>query len=567
MTLVAAARAFGGLGLFFFALRFLTSRLDQSISSRFRPLLDRILANPPRCLAFGVLATALVQASNITIVTVMGLVDSGLVTLEHGFFVMLGATFGTTLKTWFFAYTFELGPLLVGVGSLALLVARNALLREAFQILTSIGLAFLGLQMMMSSLAGLQQLPQFNTLMGRYDAIDLSGQALAVLVGALLTAILQSSSAIVLVVMGLAAQHLVSVPTAGALVLGANLGTTSTALVVSLQADRNGKRIALANFIIKAGGVLITLLLFPFFMTAVEGVLGMIFKDARPELVVAGVHTFFNIINVIWWWIFSGMVLRAVNSAIPLRSRSRTGLSKGVRRMLAQTPHRAFLESVTQFSIFEQMVKSIYDHTFRSLSEGRHRSILAARRARLERNLDSLKETVHDLLFMVSRSHSQHRPRVLGIVTMVELYSSLTRTCFAFDDHLERGFVAEGYEVPEEVSRSIAVFRELLNGLWLDVLRPDKANAEFGPEGAMSLEETLLAYNAKLGSGHQAYTTWLLEIAGFMRSIALDLGQISQLKRQAEIARLVEPINGVPRLPELGPKEEAEGPVKTGGEA
>ena len=532
MTYAALIQVVGGLGLFFFALRFLTGRFNQSTSSRFRPLLDRLVANPPQGLVVGTASTALLQASSIVIVAVMSLVDSGLLSLEQGFFVMLGATFGTTLKMWFFIGFVNLGPLLVGIGSIGLLFVRKTLIREALQVLAAIGLAFVGLQMLVASLGGLEQESVFVELARSYLGDSLAQQTLLAFVGAGMSMALQSSSASILIFMSLAQAGSVTVPVAAALVLGANLGTTSTALIVGVQADQNGKRIALAHFLTKLGGVFITLMLFPSFLSTVEWMIG----TSEPQWVVVGVHSGFNLLNMVWWSLLSVPILRAVAWVYPIKESKSLGLSKGVRRLLSRNPKRAFSESQEQFRQLELLVKNLYDHVFRILSEGPGMLSLQARRNRLTRNFEALRETVHDLLFIVARKDPTKETAVLRTIAMLEIYSSLSRTCFAFHDHLERGFLVERYTLPEDVTAGIDQFRTLLDRLWLDVLLPEKSEQleQLVVEGE-TLEQVVLSCNRELGSGHQTYTTWLFELAGFMRAIATGLGGLGQLKERAHL--------------------------------
>lgn len=536
MTYSVLVQVFGGLGLFFFALRFLTNRFNQSASSRFRPLLDRLMANAPQGLMVGTASTALLQASSIVIVTIMGLVDSGLLSIEQGFFVMLGSTFGTTLKMWFFIGFVDFGPLLVGLGSIGLLFARRTLVREALQIMAAIGLAFVGLQMLVTSLGGLQQESVFVNLARSYLGDSLAQQTLLAFVGAGMAVALQSSSASILIFMGLAQAGSITVPVAAALVLGANLGTTSTALIVGFQADQNGKRIALAHFLCKLGGVFITLMLFPSFLSAVEWLTGRLLGTTEPVWVVAGVHSGFNLINMVWWSLLSVPILRGVAWVYPTKESKSLGLSKGVRRLLSRNPKRAFSESQEQFRQLELLVKNLYDHVFKILNEGANMLSLQARRNRLTRNFEALRETVHDLLFIVARGEPKRETAVLRTISMLEIYSSLSRTCFAFHDHLERGFTVEKYTIPDEVSVAIDKFRSLLDRLWLDVLLPEKSDSleQLVIEGE-TLEQVVLSYNRTLGSGHQTYTSWLFELAGFMRAIAAALGGLGQLKERAHL--------------------------------
>lgn len=534
MTLLDLARGLGGLGLFLFALRFMTGRLNRSVAARFRPFLNRLMGTPTKALACGTMTTGIVQSSNITIVSAMGLLDSALITLEQAFFVMLGAALGATVTAWAFVGAVHYGPLLVAAGSLPLVFARNLLTRELLQLVTAVGLAFIGLDMMTSSLAWIPQQAEVAEMIRAYDSGSFGSLLLALLVGALLTVALQSDSAMVVLVMGLTAQGTISFTTAVAVVLGANLGITSTALIAALQSEAGGRRLALAHFFTKLGGVVITLLLLPSFLGAIEGLTHLVVDSPNAKTMLASVHTGFNFLNLVFWSLLSGIVLRSVSRMVPSSAGERLGLTKGVRRMLGASRERALKEVQSQFRQLELLVKNLYDHTFLSLTQGSHHPGLRSRRVWLERNIEYLKETLHDLLFSVFRHEPEGLRKMLPTLSMIEVYSSLTRTCFAFHDHLERGFVVDRYVIPGKVHDGVSRFRTLLDHLWLEVLLPDKVSEDLSAHPSLeeTLEEIVLRQGAEREEVNQEYLTWLLEIAGFMRVLGSSLGELSQLKHR-----------------------------------
>lgn len=520
---VDLASLLGGLGLLLFSLNFLTSRLNDSISSRFRPILERFLRNSARCLGVGTAATVLVQASSITIVAVMGLVDSGLLSLEKGFFVTLGATLGTTVKAWFFVGDFPFGPVLIGGGSIALLFARHPLFRELLQLTTAIGLTFLGLEMLSESAAHLKKLPEFTSLLASLEVSDFTSMLTAFILGCALTVALQSSSAMVIIVIGLVSTQTISFPTAAVLVLGANLGTTSIALLASLQTGFRGRRIAVAHFLAKLGGLLITLLLFDPFLGLVEHLVGLVWPNPRPELLVAAVHTTFNLINLVWWSVLSVPFLRAVRFVVKGQIEQTTGLAPSVRGMLASTPERAMAEAENQFHRFELMARGVYDHALTTLTEQNTRN-LVARRLLLGRNLEALKETLHDLLFPLSHQ-PLYRKATLRQLRLLEVYSNLTRACFSLDRHLERGLAVDRFHIPRAVEAPLHRLMKDLDVAWRAILLPGRDKWEgTGAEEEVE-EELVLATDCT-----RDHRTWLVEITGYLRVVRRNLELVYSLK-------------------------------------
>lgn len=534
MTYREFIHALGGLGIFLFSLRFLTATLNQSLASRFRPVLERMLARPVQGVLSGLLATLLVQASSITILAAMGLVDSALITLEQAWFVMLGATIGTTLKAWFFVGTLHFGPALIGVGSLLLLLTRNPMARELLTLAVAVGFAFLGLDMLSDNLAVLQGLPWFSALLEGSQAAGLSSQLACVLFGTALTVAVQSSTAPVILTLSLAAEGHVGIPAGAALILGMNVGTTSTALLASLQAHRDGQRLAVGHAMAKSVGVLITLLFLPAFLGFVGMILDPFGYASDVPVFLAAVHTTFNVINVVFWSLLAAPALSLLRRLMPSREQQAgLGLAPRVRRMLAGSASLAVREARRQFGLLERLVKTTYDHTFESFFQGSHNPGVRGQRIWLERNLETLKETLHDLLFGVARrpQESVTEEGILRIVGMAELYSSIAHTCLSLNDHLERGFVVELYEVPDELQGPFRAFKALLDDLWLAALFPDRpAPASLDAHPETTLEERVLQYARANPQCDGRFLTWLLETSAFLRVLARLLGELQQLK-------------------------------------
>ncbi len=534
MKLINWVHALGGLGVFLFSLRFLTSRLNESVSSRFRPILAKLLATQPHCLTFGILTSAIFGSSGVVTVAMMGLVDSGLINLEQAFLICLGAWLGTTFKIWFLVGPIPFGPLLIGIGSLTLLFTKHPLLREFLEIITAVGFTFLGLNMLAESVTPIQKADGMLQVLGRTAAIDLASQILVVSIGSAIASAIQSGSAVVAMVIGLTAKGGLDFHTGACLILGANLGATSTALLASLQAAPRGRRLALCILIAQLGGVTITLFLLPSFLAGIHQITTWLIPSPSDAVIQAAIHSGFNTINLLWWWALSAPLIKTVKNTLPGEAKASFGLPKGVRRLLNRSPQRAAVEINNQFKHLELLVKSLYDHVLALLTEGAHYKGLKTRRILLERNLSEIKETLHDLLFALIRHPDSKNlePKIQAFLSAMEIYSSLARTCFAFNYHLERGLVVDNFQIPSSIKEALLPLQEVMNDLWLSILLPDR---HVSPEKIKvtplkPIENAILDEARRTGSGHQEYLSWLAEIGGFLREISRHLGDIQQLK-------------------------------------
>jgi Na/Pi-cotransporter len=281
----ALGTAAGGLGVFIFSLRYLNSILQRSIARRLGTSIQRLVASPIRGFILGALVTVLVQASSITIVAAMGLVSSHLIELEEAWFVMLGATVGTTVKAWVFARGTAYAPAILALALTLRWSSRKAVRRELADVLLAIGLCFLGLELLSKGLAPVLQEPWVHTLL-----TSQTGRLTPLLVGCGLAVVAQSSSALVILTIELARQGGLFFDVGAALILGMNIGTTSTELLASTEAVGEGRLLAIGHCFIKSVGAVTALLALPLFHT-----------PANAGFSLAALHTGFNLLNAIAW--------------------------------------------------------------------------------------------------------------------------------------------------------------------------------------------------------------------------------------------------------------------------
>lgn len=292
-----------GVSIFLLGLRLLGTTLESVLGFRLRSLLTRFTATKGRSLMAGVVSTCLVQSSSAVGSTMVVLVHSGVLTLRQAFGVMLGANIGTTLTAQIIAFPLEkvIPPLLIG-GLLALYLGKS---RAPGIAAVSLGAIFYGLTLTTSTLAPLLKLPTLQQIL--INATDTPLQAC--LVGIIVTALVQSSSAVTGLVIGLIRHDLISLSAAVGLALGSNIGTVVTTLVASLGRDRASKATAYADLLFNLGGVLLILPFYPWFLRVIT------YLSINPARQVAHAHTVFNVLTALlalpfldylahlaWWW-------------------------------------------------------------------------------------------------------------------------------------------------------------------------------------------------------------------------------------------------------------------------
>lgn len=364
--------AMAGLGVFLFALRFLTNSMDESFSTRLAPSLDKMNRGFVRPLISGIVLTFIFQASSITLITSMGVLSRRLISLETGIFLMLGATIGTSLKGWYFAKSvYEIGPVLLILSSISLLFVRKHLQRKALELLFSIGLMFLGWHMLGKGLKPILDIPAVITWLESLEQTNLIGLMFAMLGGVVLAAAVQSSSTVLFLVLGLASQQAIPFLIGVAVILGANIGTTFTGLLASLEYNKDVKRLALAHFLVKLIGASMSVLLFKTFLNTLDLMYFGALDNFDSSTKLAAVHMGFNILNSLIWVLLSPFLVKMTHFFI--RSEQfgqKVFLTEPVIQMLTQIPDQAMTEIERGFDRIIISVKSLEDLVFSKLGMG-----------------------------------------------------------------------------------------------------------------------------------------------------------------------------------------------------
>ncbi len=277
----------GGLALFLYGLRVLSDALKRAIGDRMRSLLERLTGRAWRGAIVGALTCGTLQSSSMTMVLLIGLINAGALTLAQGIGVMLGAEIGTTLTAQIIA--FKIGHYYLPIIAFGFLLAelfRGKRAGDVGRIILGFGLLFLGMSVVSGGLKGLAQTEGVLNLLKACADRPLLG----VLVGAGVTAVIQSSSAMTALVIGMGAAGLLSLPAAIALILGANIGTTITAMIASIGSSLSSRRLAVTQLLVNVLGVGAFIPLVGWYAQLVA------MTSTSLTRQIANAHTFFNVL-------------------------------------------------------------------------------------------------------------------------------------------------------------------------------------------------------------------------------------------------------------------------------
>ena len=300
----------------------MTDGLQMSAGKRIKKILSAVSSNRIIGCVTGAGVTAMVQSSSATTVMLIGFVSAGLMTLQQAVGVILGANIGTTVTAQLIAFKLTKAALpAIAIGVFLKFFTRQKKYRYFGEVILGFGLLFFGMTVMKLGLAPIKNDPSFIQFFTKFDPSSASGLILCVFVGAVLTILVQSSSATIGLTMTLATQGLLPFSGAMALVLGENIGTTITAELATIGSDNiNAHRAARAHTMFNVIGVAFMLLIFPYFVGFIEFVTLKLGAGSVTEIVdgdvvnvaryIANGHTLFNVINATIFLIFLPMLIK-----------------------------------------------------------------------------------------------------------------------------------------------------------------------------------------------------------------------------------------------------------------
>lgn len=304
MYLDIAFNVLGGLGIFLFGMDSMSSGMQKLAGQRLKKILALLTTNRVIAILMGMFVTMLVQSSSVSTVMTIGFVNASLLTLKQALGVIFGANIGTTITGWILVLNIgKYGLPMVGAGAILYMFLKGEKAKTRALTFMGLGMIFLGLQLMSNGLKPVRSMPEFVRLFSLFSADSYFGVLKVAFIGALITAIVQSSSATLGITITLAVQGLIDYPTAVALVLGENVGTTITAFLATLNANANAKRAAYAHTIINTVGVIWVTAIFPYYLDFLSN-FGS--PEANITMAIATAHTMFNVSNVIIFTPFIG---------------------------------------------------------------------------------------------------------------------------------------------------------------------------------------------------------------------------------------------------------------------
>ncbi len=315
MNLFDVLSLIGGLALFLFGMQLMGNALEKKAGGQLKNILEKMTDNPFKGFILGMIVTCVIQSSSATTVMVVGFVNSGIMKLRQAISIIMGANIGTTITAWILSLTGVSGdawyvqifkpssfvPVLALIGVIFFIFLKSHKHKDTGVILLGFATLMTGMQAMSDAVSGLRDVPQFANILTLF-----TNPILGVLAGAVLTAIIQSSSASVGILQALSSTGAISFGAAVPIIMGQNIGTCATALLSCIGANKNAKRTAFVHLYFNVIGTVVLLVAF----TAAKAIFDLSFLDTMviDEFWIAIVHSTFNVVCTVIWFPFTRLL-------------------------------------------------------------------------------------------------------------------------------------------------------------------------------------------------------------------------------------------------------------------
>lgn len=284
----------GGLGLFLYGMKLMSDGLEKAAGAKMRSILEFFTKTPIRGILVGIFFTAIIQSSSASTVMVVSFVNSGLMNLYQAAGVIMGANIGTTVTSQLISFNLSaLAPAIVMAGVVMAMFCKKVKIQRIGEVLLGFGILFMGLTTMSSSMSVLRESPKVVEIMG-----SLNNHFFALLVGIIVTTVLQSSSATVGIILLLAQQGLLDIRICLFIIMGCNIGSCVSALLAGLSGKRDAKRAALIHLLFNIIGTFIMYIIFSLALEPIAQLITTI-SHADPGREVANAHSLIKVVEVL----------------------------------------------------------------------------------------------------------------------------------------------------------------------------------------------------------------------------------------------------------------------------
>jgi len=386
-TLLDFLTLIGALGLFLYGMKLMSEALQKVAGSKLRNFLAAMTSNRIMGVFTGVSITAIIQSSSATTVMIVSFVNAGLLTLTESAGVIMGANIGTTVTAWIISilgFKVKMSILaypIIGIG-FPLIFSKKTRNQSWGEVLVGFALLFIGLEGLKSSVPNIGQNPEILEFLKNFTGMGIGSTLIFLLIGTLLTVVIQSSSATMALTLVMCNNGWISFESAAAMVLGENIGTTITANLAAMVANASAKRAARLHFLFNVIGVIWVISILPFFLKGVDYLTQSItgksaFTDPGSiPIALSFFHTFFNVLNVLLQIWFIKYLVLLVQKVVPEREDEQEFKLKYIKFGMLSTSELSILQAKKEIIVYAQQTKKLFGRLRNMLNETNERKFI-----------------------------------------------------------------------------------------------------------------------------------------------------------------------------------------------
>ncbi len=387
----------GGLGLFLFGMNFMSQGLQKAAGAKLRSVLTAISKNKYIGVLSGALFTAIIQSSGATTVMVVTFVNAGMMQLSQAVGIIFGANIGTTITAQLVSFNLTaIAPIILFAGVVMFLFMKKPIFKKVGEVVIGFGALFMGISMMSGAMEQLNDYPDVIAALSK-----LTNPFLAILIGLIITVIVQSSSVTVSVLLLMAGQGLVTLPVCFYFILGCNIGSCTPAVMAAMNAKKDAKRAALIHVMFNVFGMVIISLLLIFamnpFMRFIEAISGGDIKRS-----VANTDTIYKVFQTLIFLPISDQFIKLARRLIPGEDTAQEGFTlQYISKKAVYSPTAAIVEAVREISRAGRMAEDNMRLAMEAIFDGDQAKI--DRVYETEKYIDYLSHEITDYLVYVNQ--------------------------------------------------------------------------------------------------------------------------------------------------------------------
>lgn len=518
-VIIGLLQIIGSLGLFLFGIKLLSEGLQKSAGNKMKSILRLMTKNRTISIVTGIIITTIIQSSSATTVMVVSFVNAGLMELVQAIGVILGANIGTTFTGWLVALLgFSMDITILALTAIAiaapLMFSKRSKKRDLADVLLGFGILFLGLNLMSASMPDISESAQVMQYLSLFNSDTFAMRLIGVLLGMLITLVVQSSSATMAMVLTMAFNGWLGLYTATALILGSKIGTTITAFLASIGTSTEAKRAAWAHIIFNVTGVTLALILFHPMLSLVNLLTpGDIFAYEGAELAarlpffLAMLATLFSTVNMLLFFPFVTQYAHFIERVVPARAAYDEGTYhfKYIGGIFIDSPEiylLAIRDEIQKMANLACTMLTRYRGMFNNTADVEDDVL---RMKRDEEYADQMQEQLsHFCVRLMQESQTPTNASTLtSLIRVMDELESVTDSCYNLAMLNQRRH-DNGWVFDEEMDREMRDYQELVQE-FLDYVRDrmDRTLTKAEMQKANEFEEQVNEWRTTLSSAIQ----------------------------------------------------------------